>query len=959
MKCLANFLEKFKCTNKEHPNWGSLRSGLWKIPRDERFTFFNIISKALHSWDGTYNKCMGLVFRPPPIFKSPFLLDLDFQTKTEIVLDPKMCATFARLVAKKLQADLGAPVTYLVVMKAKGYWAKIKGEDVFKSGCHVYYPRSRCTLADSTRIRSYCVERIHEVFGSINYVNPEDDVCDKRIPHRTNGLMMIGDYKPDRAGAFKGGRYCVKVAGSLNGETFIEDQISEERFLAEIGRYYDDIYGFVFEGPDHGWAPPKKIPPKKKKKVASTAGFVKKEKVLEITFDLKEFLRVTKGWVPDDESYKQICMFMETQGLDPQKCNQLCNKAWGYDDQETKRLMDNYNGSLVTRRSMIRLLTLHSCCEWEERNIFPGRCYKYFNEARMFNKKQVWNINEVERFFTDVICTTWGSGDTEFLYQEKLTKRYGNTYYSAINTVIRGDIPFSTAKSDKLIMLEPPLKNIEKTLLKMSKMKAPHVKQTDKPTIVGEKHALRAKIENAKKLVKQLKKVNNDTVRYKMIKDFLAEDMPDPVEKTLSEILTKCKQRAGSNFREFHSYVVIPYLWSDSTPSDQINIFPGFDMMRFANKGDITKTRFWTLLWVAWANRDEYKMDWILCYLAFKLQNPSRKVHKFLIAFCNECGVGKTSIRLILSSIFDVDKVLFCETVEELQKDENCEFLNKMFCLVDDIEKCSRKVSDSLKSKISSDTFKYKKLYADRKTLPSYLDLIATSNAREPTFVGNDNRRTELVVINPELKGDRAFWKGFYEEDCKKPEIAGMWFHYLAHKELTLDVTDPECRFDLQALQKHKIKSMKLVHRFVIEFMQDPECFESSFIKFRDVEELWFNKIKFTTEDGVNTCLVAYKRLYRYFQHWRKTTGQQLSVKESTFFDDLRDINLVKVRRTIDSHKITVILFRPPYIRQSIKALYKLDRCCLGWCWTSEEQFPIYQKRNWQFSNLSRDTGTF
>ena len=152
---------------------------------------------------------------------------------------------------------------------------------------------------------------------------------------------------------------------------------------------------------------------------------------------------------------------------------------------------------------------------------------------------------------------------------------------------------------------------------------------------------------------------------------------------------------------------------------------------------------------------------------------------------------------------------------------------------------------------------------------------------------------------------------------------------------------------------------MKLVHRFVIEFMQDPECFESSFIKFRDVEELWFNKIKFTTEDGVNTCLVAYKRLYRYFQHWRKTTGQQLSVKESTFFDDLRDINLVKVRRTIDSHKITVILFRPPYIRQSIKALYKLDRCCLGWCWTSEEQFPIYQKRNWQFSNLSRDTGTF
>ena len=182
-----------------------------------------------------------------------------------------------------------------------------------------------------------------------------------------------------------------------------------------------------------------------------------------------------------------------------------------------------------------------------------------------------------------------------------------------------------------------------------------------------------------------------------------------------------------------------------------------------------------------------------------------------------------------------------------------------------------------------------------------------------------------------------------------------MWFEYLAHKELTLDVTDPECRFDLQALQKHKIKSMKLVHRFVIEFMQDPECFESAFDKFRCAKELWFKKIKFTTEDGINTCLRYYKRLYGYFTHWRKTTGQQLTVKESTYFDDLLDIRLEKVRRKIDSQRLRVIIFKAPYIRQSIKALYKLDSCSLGWCWTGEQEFANYKKREGKFTQFQQD----
>ena len=113
-----------------------------------------------------------------------------------------------------------------------------------------------------------------------------------------------------------------------------------------------------------------------------------------------------------------------------------------------------------------------------------------------------------------------------------------------------------------------------------------------------------------------------------------------------------------------------------------------------------------------------------------------------------------------------------------------------------------------------------KELYKNRKTLPSYLDLIATSNSEKPAFVEADCRRSELVVVNPELVSNKAFWQQFYTSaECTKS--CGMWFQFLANYDIQLDVTSKECRFDSRALQVQKIHSMKLVHRFVVSFFEN------------------------------------------------------------------------------------------------------------------------------------------
>ena len=66
-----------------------------------------------------------------------------------------------------------------------------------------------------------------------------------------------------------------------------------------------------------------------------------------------------------------------------------------------------------------------------------------------------------------------------------------------------------------------------------------------------------------------------------------------------------------------------------------------------------------------------------------------------------------------------------------------------------------------------------REMYANPITLPSYMDLIATSNSRTPVFIGTDDRRTELIEVNSELKGDAKFWNQVYREFDDRTVMGG------------------------------------------------------------------------------------------------------------------------------------------------------------------------------------------
>ena len=141
---------------------------------------------------------------------------------------------------------------------------------------------------------------------------------------------------------------------------------------------------------------------------------------------------------------------------------------------------------------------------------------------------------------------------------------------------------------------------------------------------------------------------------------------------------------------------------------------------------------------------------------------------------------------------------------------------------------------------------------------------------------------------------------------------------------------------------------MKLVHRFVVSFFENPECFEAP-SKTPKFEVKWFSKIRFFESDGVKSVFIEKQRLYDSFQWWRKSSGQSLNAKMSTFIDGLNEIGIDRTRRTVDTNKMTGFVFQAPYIRQKLKTYYKIDSIRLDWCWIANPEFSEYSKREWRF----------
>ncbi|MEE3193903.1 MAG: primase-helicase family protein, partial [Candidatus Poribacteria bacterium] len=379
------------------------------------------------------------------------------------------------------------------------------------------------------------------------------------------------------------------------------------------------------------------------------------------------------------------------------------------------------------------------------------------------------------------------------------------------------------------------------------------------------------------------------------IKELLAVTGPIPPTRKFMGKLWK-SFHGDRNLKEYHSYKYTPYLTVNPVFKDQLNCFTGFSLQHYRNTTvDITRTNIYKWLWVAWCNREEHKLNWMFNYFAHKLQKAHLKVKHMIVVYGTKTGTGKTTIRNFLTKLFD-QAVFFVDSIKEFTGEFTGQQFGKLFCIIDDVEKWNKTASAKLKTRITSNTYTHRVMYSDPIEMDCYLDLICTSNSRTPVFIGPDDRRTELVVINEELKAYDAlstkFWTELYAE-FNNNEIMGAFFEVFATRDISDVVFNERYRFSEQALAEQKKENMRSAFHFLRDYFTTNDCIFHRDIQYAHPKLFQFMVFKDTIQEGRH-MVVTCKRLFQaFYTRWVKLTNQTNVLKERSFINDLKDLGVV------------------------------------------------------------------
>jgi hypothetical protein len=303
-----------------------------------------------------------------------------------------------------------------------------------------------------------------------------------------------------------------------------------------------------------------------------------------------------------------------------------------------------------------------------------------------------------------------------------------------------------------------------------------------------------------------------------------------------------------------------------------------------------------------------------------------------LVAYGTKTGTGKTTIRNFLNKLFD-ESVLFVDSLKEFTGEFTGQQFGKLFCLIDDVEKWNKTASSKLKTRITSNTYTHRVMYSDPIPMECYLDLICTSNSRTPVFIGPDDRRTELVVINEELKAHDAkstkFWTDLYAE-FDNNEIMGAFFEFFATRDISGVVFNEDYRFSQQALAEQKIQNMKSAFQFLRDYFTTPDSIFHRDIQCRHPDLFEFMAFKETPLEGRHMVITCPKMFQVFYMRWVKLTNQTNVLKQRSFINDLKDLGVVG-RYVI--HKgancVTAVKISHRVLEKAFASHYNLKEFCI------------------------------
>jgi hypothetical protein len=210
-------------------------------------------------------------------------------------------------------------------------WTEV---EVSREGFHVWFPNVKLNQAQALKVRNALISDdtfdFDEHYGTeteeLGWWVSKEEIYDKALFQRKNGLYIIGQKKP---------------AANTAHELFYKNSINKDNEWGKnpILRFTEEervstcsrLYKFLFVKPKQPPAPPPNVvqTPKKKRGRPKKPVAPPVERVATVPCDrfcLEALLTALPG--VNHDSYKTIVAYLAYRGLDPNKTQRLCNKAW-------------------------------------------------------------------------------------------------------------------------------------------------------------------------------------------------------------------------------------------------------------------------------------------------------------------------------------------------------------------------------------------------------------------------------------------------------------------------------------------------------------------------------------------------------------------------------------------------------------------------------------------------------
>lgn len=153
----------------------------------------------------------------------------------------------------------------------------------------------------------------------------------------------------------------------------------------------------------------------------------------------------------------------------------------------------------------------------------------------------------------------------------------------------------------------------------------------------------------------------------------------------------------------------------------------------------------------------EYVLDW----LAYKIQNPTKPVGTALMLFSEQEGTGKSTLGWIMRELFKHHSRILSATA--IAAKHNSWMVGAMFIQCDEVN--LRKFSsgmDRVKVLITSDKVEVEPKGVDSFAIDNCCGLLLTTNKRDALPTGRSDRRLAMNEVSVAEKQNARYWKPFY-----------------------------------------------------------------------------------------------------------------------------------------------------------------------------------------------------